>query len=153
MKELLEYRAHLIDRLATATEEFCSACLAASDAYEPLAEGEWNLHRVAVHVRDVDKLVYSYRARRTANELNPEFQTFDGDVYMAEHYSAGEPLRDVLAELRSNVYDLAAWLRSLPIEAWSRISRHVTLGDGFTLQSWVERDLAHIEEHLEAIKR
>ena len=136
-----------------ATEEFCSACLEANAAHEQLGEGEWNIHRVAVHVRDVDKLVYSHRARRTANESNPEFQTFDGDAYMAEHYSAEEPLRDVLAELRSNVHDLAAWLRSLPVEAWSRMSRHVTLGDGFTLQSWVERDLAHIEEHMEVFKR
>lgn len=153
MKELLEYRVGLIDRLATATEEFCSACLAANDAYEPLAEGEWNLHQVAVHVRDVDKLVYSHRARRTANESNPEFRSFDGESYVAEHYSAAEPLPDVLAELRSNIYALTAWLRSLPVEAWSRESRHATLGDGFTLQTWVERDLAHIEEHLEVVGR
>jgi hypothetical protein len=148
MKELLEYRASLIDRLAAATEEFCSACLAANNVYEPPTPEEWNIHQVAVHVRDVDKLVYSHRARRTANESNPEFQSFDGESYMAEHYSAAEPLRDVLAELRSNIYALTAWLRALPVEAWSRESRHATLGDGFTLQTWVERDLAHIEEHL-----
>jgi hypothetical protein len=153
MKELLEYRTGLVNRLAAATEEFCAACLAVNDAGEPLAEGEWDVHRVAVHVRDVDKLVYSQRARRTANEANPEFQAFDGDAYMAEHYSAAEPLPDVLAELRSNIHDLAAWLRNLPVEAWSRESRHATLGDGFTLQTWVERNLAHIEEHLQVVKR
>jgi hypothetical protein len=113
MKELLEYRASLIDRLVAATEEFCAACLAVKDAGEPLSHSEWNVHRVAVHVRDVDKLVYSQRARRTANEANPEFKAFDGDAYMAEHYSAAEPLPDVVAELRSNIHDLAAWLRSL----------------------------------------
>lgn len=153
MKELLEYRTSLIDRLVAATEEFCAACLALNDAGAPLPPGEWNIHRVAVHVRDVDKLVYSARARRTANEINPEFQAFDGDAYMAEHYSAAEPLPDVVAELRRNIHDLAAWLRSLPVESWSRESRHVTLGDGFTLQTWVERDLAHIEEHMQVVKR
>lgn len=153
MKELLEYRASLIDRLAAATEEFCSACLAANHAHEPLAQGDWNVHQVAVHVRDVDKLVYGHRARRTANEPNPEFQPFDGDAYMADHYSTTEPLNQILDELRANVSALATMLRELPAEAWSRASHHATLGHGFTLQAWVERDLAHIEEHTEIIKR
>jgi hypothetical protein len=153
MKELSEYRASLIDRLVAATEEFCSACLAVKDTDKPLTEGEWNIHQIAVHVRNVHQLVYGLRARRTATENTPEFQSFDGDAYMAEHYSASEPLPDILAELRSNVSDLAAWLRKLPVEAWSRESRHATLGHGFTLQSWVERDLAHIEEHMEVVKK
>jgi hypothetical protein len=152
MKELLEYRASLIDWLVAVTDEFCAACLAVKDAFVPLAEGEWNVHQIAVHVRDVDKLVYGLRARRTAREHNPEFQNFDGDAYMAEHYSAGEPLPDILAELRGHVRDLADMLRELPAQDWSRESRHATLGQGFTLQTWVERDLAHIEEHMEALK-
>lgn len=152
MKELLEYRASLIDRLVSVTDEFCAACLAVQDVFAPLAEGEWNVHQVAVHVRDVDKLVYGSRARRTASEDNPEFQSFDGEFYMAEHYSAHEPLVQVLDELRGNVDALAKILRGLPTDAWSRESRHATLGSGFTLQSWVERNLAHIEEHMQVIK-
>ena len=153
MRELLEYRASLIDRLVAATDEFCSACLAAKDAFASPVEGEWNVHQIAVHVRDVDKLVYGPRARRTAGEDNPEFQLFDGDAYLAEHYSASEPLPEILAELRSNIHELAAWLQKLPVEAWSRESRHATLGHGFTLQSWVERDLAHLEEHMGNVKK
>lgn len=152
MKELLEYRKSLIERLQSVTDEFCSACLTVKDAFVPLAEGEWNVHQIAVHVRDVDKLVYGLRARRTADEQNPEFQSFDGESYMAEHYSATEPLQQVLDELRGNVGTLANMLRELPGEAWSRESRHATLGHGFTLQTWVERDLAHIKEHMEAVK-
>jgi len=44
-------------------------------------------------------------------------------------------------------------LRTLPMKGWSRVSRHTTLGAGLTLQSWVEKDLAHIEEHLETVKK
>jgi hypothetical protein len=153
MKELFEYRRSLIERLITTTNEFCSTCLAAKDAFVPLAEGEWNVHQMAAHVRDVDKLVYSVRARRTAAEQNPEFVNFDGELYMAEHYSADEPLAKILDELRGNVEGLANMLRDLPAEAWSRESRHATLGHGFTLQAWVERDLAHIEDHMQSIKR
>lgn len=152
MKELLEYRAGLIGRLVAATDEFCSACLAMKDIHKPRVEDEWDVHRVAVHLRDVHKLVYDLRARRTVKENNPEFQSFDPDAHMADHYSATEPLPDILSGLRRDVNDLAAWLRKLPVQAWSRESRHATLGNGFTLQSWVERDLAHIEEHIENLR-
>lgn len=153
MKELMEYRKSLIDRLVTSTAEFSSGCLSVQNALAPVAEGEWNVHQIAVHVRDIDKLVYGLRARRTASEENPEFQSFDGELYMTEHYAASEPLSQVLDELRRNVTALANLLRELPADAWSRESRHATLGSGFTLQAWVERDLAHIEEHREALTK
>jgi hypothetical protein len=48
---------------------------------------------------------------------------------------------------------LCAILSGAPREVWSRESRHPELGGGLTLQFWVERSLAHIEEHLTAVKR
>ena len=93
------------------------------------------------------------RAQRTALENNPEFQNFDGDAYMAEHYDASEHLDELLDGFVVSVQDLAENLRALPSEAWSRESRHTTLGSGFTMQTWVERDLAHIQEHLETVKK
>ena len=153
MKELSEYREKLIDKLAAAAKDFRAACLAVTEPYAPLEDGGWNAHQVAVHTRDVDKLVYGLRARRTALEENPEFQNFDGDAYLAEHYDASEPLDDLLDGFVVSVQYLADNLRTLPPEAWSRESRHATLGSGFTLQAWVERDLAHIREHLESVKK
>lgn len=152
MRELLEYRTSLIERLVDTAHEFRTACLAAKNAYAPLESGGWNLHQVAAHVRDVDRLAYGLRARRTAVEDSPEFQKFDGDAYMAEHYSASEPLNEILNDLVEHVEDLAEVLRELPAQAWARESRHAMLGEGLALQTWVERDLAHIEEHLETIK-
>ena len=153
MKELSEYRRNLIEKLVNAAMDFRAACLAVTDAYEPLGAGEWNVHQVAVHTRDIDKLVYGLRAHRTAEEENPEFRSFDGDEYMAEHYDEGEPLEGILNELVENVESLTKMLRALPDAAWARESRHATLGSGFTLQNWVERGLAHIEEHAEMVKR
>ena len=152
MKELLEYRASLINRLVEAAHEFRATCLARKDAHAPLEPGGWNVHQIAAHTRDVDKLVYGSRVRRTAVEDNPEFQNFDGEAYMAEQYSAGEPLEAILNELVGNIEGLAEMLRSLPSESWSRESRHSMLGRGLTLQAWVEKDLAHIVEHLGSIK-
>lgn len=153
MKELIEYRTQLINRLVSATKEFREACLAVKDAYAPLEEGGWNVHQIVVHTRDVNDLVYGLRAKRTAQENNPEFQNFDGDAYMAEHYDASEPLNEMLDKFVQNVETLCEFLRSVPPEAWSRESRHITFGGGFTLQTWIERNLAHIEEHLETVKK
>ena len=153
MKELKDYRKKLIEKLMTTARDFRTASLAIKDPYIPLEEGGWNVHQVAVHTRDVDKLVYGMRARRTVEEDNPEFQNFNGDAYMAEHYNANESLSKMLDGFVENVESLAERLRSLPDEAWSRQSRHVTLGSGFTLQTWVERGLAHIQEHLETLSK
>ena len=153
MKELTEYRRNLIEKLVNVARDFRAACLAVTDPYAPLGAGEWNVHQVAVHTRDIDNLVYGLRARRTAEEEYPEFQSFDGDEYMAKHYDANEPLDGLLNGFVENVETLTKMLGALPDKAWARESRHATLGSGFTLQTWVERSLAHIEEHLEAVKK
>ncbi len=152
MKELDEYRNHLIGRLVSASQEFHQACLAVQDPFAPLGGDGWNIHQIATHTRDVHTLVYRFRAQRTAQEPNPEFQNFDGDAYMAEHYDKDEPLNAILDGFVASVQSLALTLGRLPAEAWSRESRHLTLGGGFTLQTWIERDLAHIEEHLQVVK-
>lgn len=153
MKELLEYRSHLIEHLVEAAREFRSQCLAVKNPLTPLEEGGWNTHQVAAHARDVDATVYGLRARRTAVEDNPEFESFDADAHSAAHYNANEPLDNIVNGLVDSVDALAEMLHGLSGEAWARESRHVTLGSGFTLQTWVERNLAHIEEHLATLKR
>ncbi|MGE5377904.1 MAG: DinB family protein [Bacteroidota bacterium] len=152
MRELTEYRRNLINRLVAAAHEFQAECLAVKDVFTPLAPGDWNTHQVAAHTRDVDKLVYGARVRRTAAEDNPEFESFDGETHIAQHYSTAEPLEEILNELVNQVESLAGMLRDLPPQVWARVSSHVMLGRGITLQSWVEKDLAHIEEHLKTVE-
>ena len=153
MRELMEYRVNLMKRLEDAAAAFRDECLEAKDPYAPLDADGWNVHQLAVHTRDVDELVYGLRARRTAVEDNPEFPNFDGDAYMAANYNSVEPLSELLDGFVENVRALVELLRALPTESWSRVSRHTTLGSNLTLQSWVEKDLAHIEEHLETVKK
>ncbi|MBI3739232.1 MAG: DinB family protein [Chloroflexi bacterium] len=152
MIELLEYRKQLMDRLEKAAKEFSAACLAVKDPFAPLEAGGWNVHQIAVHTRDVNNLVYGLRARRTLEEANPLFPNFDGDAYMAAHYDSKESLRGVLDELVSSIQTLLKTLRGMSAEGWSRESRHETQGSGLTLQTWVERGLSHLEEHLAAVK-
>lgn len=153
MKELIEYRKLLVARLVSETEEFREACLSIQEPTVPLGKDGWSVHQIATHTRDVHNLVYSIRARQTVQEDNPEFQSFDSETYMAEHYTPNESLKAILDDFVVNVKDLAEFLSTLPDEAWSRLSRHTTFGSGFTLQTWIERDLAHIEEHLEIVKK
>jgi DinB family protein len=151
MSELEEYRIRMLERLEEAARVFQAECLAVEDPYAAV-EGGWNVHQIAVHTRDVDRLIYGLRARRTALEDQPEFQSFDGDAYMAKNYDASEALEDLLIGFVEDVEALVEMLRDLPPQGWSRQSSHATLGKGLTLQSWVEKDLAHIEEHLKAVK-
>ena len=152
MKQLLEYRSNLIARLGAAADEFYAACLTVENPFAPNEDG-WNKHQLAAHTRDVDKAVYGMRIRRTAQEENPEFENFDADAWMVEHYDAGEPLEKTLGEFVESVRMLSVFLRELPVEAWNRPARHAVYGDGFCLQTWVERGLAHIEEHLASVKK
>jgi len=153
MKELNEYREHLINKLVSSAHEFRDACLFAPDPFAPLDAGGWNVHQLASHTRDADQMVYGIRARRTIEEDNPIFQNFDGDAYAHEHYSSDEPLIDILDNFVKGIETLAELLRDQPAEAWSRESSHEKFGGGLTLQLWVERSLAHIQEHLETVQK
>ncbi len=151
MKELLEYRVKLIARIDEAAQEFRTACESFSDPFTKV-EGEWTVHQIASHTRDVDKMVYGKRISQTLNETNPEFTSFDADAWMAANYDKDEPLSKVVSDFLKNVQGLCKTLQAAPREAWSRVSRHETMGGELTLQLWVERNLAHIEEHLLTLK-
>jgi len=151
-QELHDSRQQLIDEIAASAEAFCAACRAVVKPFEPVEAGGWNTHQLAVHVRDVDAQVYGMRIRRSVAEENPLFPNFDQEAWIAEHYDPDEPLDSILEELSTSVTDLTGLLRSLPGPAWSRPSRHEINGD-FVLQTWVERSLAHLKEHLETVEK
>jgi len=152
MKELLEYRVKMLERLREAAQELRSACEALSDPHEKV-EGEWTAHQLAAHTRDVNKFVYGVRVQQTIDENIPEFKNFDADAWMLGQYDKTESLTTILNEFMANVNGLCDMLQNQPRETWSRISRHETMGSQLTMQLWVERSLAHIEEHLQTLKK
>jgi len=152
MKELLEYREKLIARLSEAAQEFCEVCESFTNPFEEV-DGDWNVHQIASHIRDVEYLIYGERVRKTLNEDNPHFKSFNADAWMAKHYNKDEPLGKILTDFSSNITELCNTLINIKQKDWSRLSNHESAGNELTLQLWVERSLAHIEEHLKTIKK
>ena len=150
MKELLEYRVFLVNRLKQAAKEFYEAC----ESLDPSTklDGEWTLHQIVAHLRDLNQLVYEKRVRDILAEENPLFENFDPEAWMLSHYEPNEPMKEILDEFITNIDGLCTTLSALPVEAWSRESRHETIGDKLPLQLWVERGPAHVEDHLKEIK-
>lgn len=151
MKELMEYREKLLARLRKAASDFCEICRTTTDLQAGTEDG-WSAHQLAFHVRDIDREVYGMRIRKTLNEDNPLFKNFDPDEWMAAHYKRDEPLEKILREFREGINGATDLLAGAPQGVWSRLSQHEALGRDLTLQLWVERSLAHIEEHLESLK-
>jgi hypothetical protein len=148
---LLGYRAKLLEKILRDSAAFCAACRLSGNPLNPVDEGGWSVHQIAAHVRDVEAQVYGARVRRTVAEDRPTFANFDADGWAASQYSAGEPLEKILGEFEASMRALAGWLQNLPVAAWSRLGRHEIYGE-FTMQTWVERSLAHVTEHLETVK-
>lgn len=152
MDPLQEYRQQLVARFEQATHEFHDVVEAVTSPKLPLAVGGWSAHQIAVHTRDTQTLVYGPRIRRTIEEDNPLFENFDGEKWMAEHYDADESLASILDGLADSVRESVRHLKRLAPAGWARESRHETLGEGFAVQTWAERSLAHIEEHLKSAR-
>ena len=116
MKELTEYRANLINELSTAARAFRAACLAVKDPYAPLEPGGWNVHQLAVHTRDVDKLVYLHSKLRPSP--NGMFLTaVDASdkkmiTYIYNAYPGPYLVWDEVLELVRNEWDLTGYSAS-----------------------------------------
>lgn len=150
--ELNEYRTRLLIQVEKLADDFCTACQAADNPFQPVEDGGWNVHQIAAHVRDVQAQVYGTRIRRSVEEDVPVFDNFDGERWQAEHYVADEPLADILESFMSDIRQIVPWLKKCPSSDWSRASRHVVYGE-FAMQHWVERMLAHIKEHLITVEK
>jgi hypothetical protein len=152
MKELMEYREKLLARLGAAGDEFCEACRSFADPFAKVDE-EWTVHQIAFHVGGIHREVYGMRVLRTFQEDDPIFKNFEPEEWMADRYTRDESLENILNEFAANIQTVCALLAEAPQSSWSRLSQHEALGKELTLQLWAERGLAHIEDHLKALKK
>lgn len=143
-----DYRRRLLARYLQQPEAYAEHLAGLDDraARAPIKPGEWSAHQVLFHLGSVDEQAYGPRLRRILREGRPALEDYDGDGWMAERYDPTEPTQVILERWHSVRQDYAAEVAGGPPEAWSRTGRQSYWGER-TLQWWVERAVAHADEH------
>jgi hypothetical protein len=143
-----DYRRRLLARYLDQVDEYARhlAGLDEGAARAPIRPGEWSAHQVLFHASSVDENAYGPRLRRILREQRPMLEDYDGDGWMAERYDPAEPTRVILERWSSVRRDCSAEAAGAPTEAWSRTGVQPYWGER-TLQWWVERAVAHADEH------
>lgn len=154
MEELYDYRERLLERYRAIPDEFESrlARLSTAAGYQPQEPGGLKLRQVMAHVRDVEAESFLPRLERILSEETPLLSNINESGWMEARYRAGESLEDIFAEFRDLRSRELGRLRNMSQQDWNRPGRHPVWGLR-TLQWWVERSLAHNEEHLLQIGR
>jgi hypothetical protein len=154
MKQLLEYRAELLARLARQPADLDEAVYSVPQAEwsgRLVSEG-YTLHQLAAHVRDLEALAFLPRLRRILAEDYPALDAFPSHHWSMEGYRPDEPMGDILSGFARAREEALALLRPLPAEGWGRAGFHPPSGPR-TAQWWAERMYTHARGHLDEIRR
>jgi DinB superfamily len=107
--------------------------------------------RIVVHCGDAE-IVDAARLHFLVAEDPPTLSGYDERGWADRMDYLARPLEVALLRVeavRSSTIDL---LRRLTSEAWQRTGTHTTRGT-LTLAGWLERDGAHLQEHVDRISR
>jgi hypothetical protein len=143
-----DYRRRLLARYRHQVAEYAEHLGRLDDraARIPIKPGEWNAHQVLFHAACVDERAYGPRLRQILLEDRPALEDFDSDRWMTEHYDAQEPTQEILRRWAAVRESYAADAEAASAPAWSRTGRQPYWGER-TFQWWVERAVAHAEDH------
>ncbi len=145
---LKAYRRGLLDTYEAQIEDLRRALHLHRGAEQtPLEHGGWSPHQVAWHVRAVETQAYLPRLERMLAQDRVELNDFDGDGWMDRNYTTHEAWDRIVDDVRTARAALRAKLEAAPDGAWSHLGRHRYWGSR-TLMWWVERSLAHVDEHI-----
>ena len=110
----------------------------------PLREGEWSVHRILLHSRDIVMLGYGTHIRRLVLETDPVFGRFSED-YRVRHPGEDESVEHIMFMIKSEHELLARLLEHLPAEDWQRSG--ISNGQRRNIEFWAMRVAGHAEEH------
>jgi len=143
-----DYRQRLLDRYRRQVAHYGEhpVWLDERASHVPIKPGEWSAHQILFHTCLVDEQVYGPRLQRILREDHPELEDFDSEAWMEAHYDRAEPASSLLDRWGRARQRYASEAEAAPVEAWSRTGRQPYWGER-TLQWWVERAVAHAEDH------
>ena len=153
MKQLLEYRALLLDRLARQSGELTQALtpMPTAEQHHRRVEEGYTLHQILAHTRDLEVLAFVPRLRRILMEDHPTLDAFPSHHWSDADYQPDEATDKILNDFALTREAALAILRPLPTEGWNRTSFHPPSGPR-TAQWWAERMYVHAQEHLDEIR-
>ncbi len=143
-----DYRRRLLERFRLQPETYREHVrrLDREGVRAPIKPGEWSAHQVIFHVRAADEQAYGPRLMRILREERPQMEDYDEVAWMKDQYDPDEPAEAVLERWQAARRGWADILAAAPAEAWSRSGLHPFYGER-TLQWWLERAVAHGEDH------
>ena len=143
-----DYRRRLLGRYRAQVEAYAEHLAALDDraARAPIKPGEWSAHQLLFHTLFVDEQAYGPRLRRILREDRPTLDDFDQDRWMEQHYDPGASTQGLVDRWRSVRLGYAVEVEAAPSEAWNRTGLQAFWGER-TLQWWVERAVAHADDH------
>lgn len=113
--------------------------------------GRWPVRVLIGHLADCE-IVYTFRMRRTASELNPVLANFDPDtfadagLYGDANGGADKPVAGFVALIHTLRAWTTEWLSTLDDETWSRRALHPNDGD-VDLHHIVAKAVWHVAHH------
>ena len=153
MKQLLEYRALLLYRLARQSGELAQALITVPTAeqHHRRVEAGYTLHQIIVHIRDLEVLAFVPRLRRIVMEDQPVLDAFPSHHWSEADYQTDESTDKILSDFAQAREAALTHLRPLPPEEWNRTGFHPPSGPR-TVQWWTERMYVHAQEHLDEMR-
>lgn len=145
-------RQACIDKIEALPRLLRAAIAGAADEQlaRPYRAGGWNSRQVIHHLADSHIMAF-IRAKKVVAEENPALQAYDQDVWASHADGSTGPLEPSLAILDGVHARWAAFLRSLPTEAFSRTAIHQERGP-LTLEDLLRIYSGHGEKHIGHIK-
>jgi hypothetical protein len=147
-----EQYAHLVDRLATVPDRVRSAINGASgaDLASTPAGEEWPVQRILAHMA-IYAHVNSVFIHRMVTMYDSQRMPFDEEAMIEEAGYLSAPPEGVLAVLEDEVGRTVRFLSETPDAAWGR--RGMVRGYSRSVRQQVQAHIAHLEEHIEQVRR
>ncbi len=113
---------------------------------------KWSVHEIVVHCAD-SETNSAMRIRYLVGEASPTIAGYDQDRWASVMKYDALPLALSMTQIEATRAWTAAFIRSLPDEAWTRKGRHTEYAEPYTAMQWLQIYAEHLEIHARQIAR